>query len=102
MGGEARGLKHGPQWRSSPEPSMDWRAIHGPASCSSHADMGAHVTSLMDVGRTVYCGVGSLPAAAPSSPSGPCSWSSLAEKSPLRCLIFCFGGGACNSETFMS
>ena len=64
---------------------MDWRAIHGAGSCSRKADMGAHLTSLMDVGMTVYCGGGSLPTAATSSPSGLCSQDSLADESSLRC-----------------
>ena len=63
---------------------MDWKAIHGPASCSSHADMGAQLTSLMDDGMTVYCGLGVSPAIAPSSPFGPCSRPSLADKLTFR------------------
>ena len=36
-------------------------------------------------GMTVYCGGGSLPTAATSSPSGLCSQDSLADESSLRC-----------------
>ena len=75
---------------------MDWRAIHGAGSCSRKADMGAHLTSLMDDGMTVYCGGGSLPAAATSSPSGPCSSDSLADESSLRREAFGFDRGACS------
>ena len=62
---------------------MDWKAIHGPASCSSHADMGAQLTSLMDDGMTVYCGLGALSAVEPSSPFGLCSRPSLANELSL-------------------
>ena len=80
---------------------MDWKAIHGPASCSSHADMGAQLTSLTDDGMTVYCGLGASPAVAPSSPFGPCSRPSLADKLTFVPTFlrrsFLTGGRACAS-----
>ena len=86
------------QQRSSPEPSMDWKAIHGPASCSSHADMVAQLTSLMDDGMTVYCGLGASPAVTPSSPFGTCSRPWLADELSLLTFLrrsVLAGGGAC-------
>ena len=80
---------------------MDWKAIHGPASCSSHADMGAQLTSLMDDGMTVYCGLGALSAVEPSSPFGLCSRPSLANELSLSTFFRCsvlIGGGACKCE----
>ena len=77
---------------------MDCNATHGPASCSSHADMGAQLTSLMHVGKTVQCGLAASPAVASSSPSEPCSRPSLPDKLPflptfLRRSVLI--GGAC-------
>lgn len=45
--------------RSSPEPSMAVKsATQGPGSCKKKADIGAQLTSLMEVGSTLYCGAG--------------------------------------------
>ena len=44
---------------SSPEPSMAVKsATQGPGSCKKKADIGAQLTSLMEVGSTLYCGAG--------------------------------------------
>ena len=34
-------------------------AAQGPGSCKKKADIGAQLTSLMEVGSTLYCGAGS-------------------------------------------
>ena len=87
---------------------MDWNAIQGPGSLRRKADIGGQLrlTSLIEDGKTPYCGFSSFSALLSNLPSDPrarlaASFLGLVITPFLR-AVFRSGGGACQTVLHVS